>query len=195
MSWQIDPFGHSKEMASLFAQMGFDAHMANRGAPKQEFIWRGSKDLGSKSDIFTTVMHNFYDPPNGFNFENGNDLTDANKAKKAADFVKVAQDFNRGYGNTNHVLIPMGTDFQYQHAERWFSNMDKLIQEITATHKDIDIFYSTPNCYIHDVNLLNRTFSQRDSDYLNYWVGYYSNRPDLKRQDRVNNNYLQVKFF
>jgi lysosomal alpha-mannosidase len=140
-------------------------------------------------------MHVFYTPPNGFNFENDNDLTDANKAKKVADFVKVAQDFNRGYSNTNHVLIPMGTDFQYQHAERWYSNMDKLIEEITATHKDIDIFYSTPNCYIHDINLLNRTFNRRDSDYLSYWVGYYSNRPTLKRQDRVNNNYLQVILF
>jgi lysosomal alpha-mannosidase len=70
--------------------------------------------------------------------------------------------------------------------------MDKLIEEITATHKDVDIFYSTPNCYIHEVNNLNKTYSQRDVDYLNYWVGYYSNRPTLKRQDRVNNNYLQV---
>jgi lysosomal alpha-mannosidase len=179
-------------MASLYAQMAFDAHVVNRGAQKGEFIWKGSKDLGSKSEIFTTVLHNHYSAPNGFNFDNGNDLTDANKAAKAAEFVRVAQNWNRDYGNTNQVLMTMGDDFQYKHAERWFSNMDKLIKEITATHKDIDIFYSTPNCYIREVNNLNKTYSQRDVDYLNYWVGYYSNRPTLKRQDRVNNNYLQV---
>jgi hypothetical protein len=89
-------------------------------------------------------LHNHYDPPNGFNFENGNDLIDANKAAKAAQFVKIAQDWNRDYGNTNQVLMPMGTDFQYQHSERWSISMDKLIKEITATHKDIDIFDTKP---------------------------------------------------
>jgi lysosomal alpha-mannosidase len=194
-SWQIDPFGHSKEMASLYAQMGFDGHIVNRGVPKEEFLWKDSEDLHSKSAIFTTVLHNHYDPPEGFNFEYVNDITEGNKANKSIEFVKIAQNWNQNYGNTNHVLMPMGSDFQYQNAEHWFSNLDKLIEEILATREEVDIFYSTPNCYIHDINLLNRTFNQRDSDYLNYWVGYYSNRPTLKRQDRVNNNYLQVILF
>jgi lysosomal alpha-mannosidase len=72
VSWQIDPSGASKEMASLFAQMGFDAHVVNRAInPKGEFIWRGSHDLGEKSDIFSTTLHDHYTAPNGFDFENG----------------------------------------------------------------------------------------------------------------------------
>jgi lysosomal alpha-mannosidase len=72
VSWQIDSFGASKEMASLYAQMGFDGHVVNRGVePKGEFIWRGSHDLGDKSQIFTTVLHDYYKPPNGFDFEYG----------------------------------------------------------------------------------------------------------------------------
>jgi lysosomal alpha-mannosidase len=72
VSWQVDPFGASKEMASLYAQMGFDGHFTNRGIkPKGEFIWRGSHDLGEKSEIFTTVLHNAFASPSGFDFENG----------------------------------------------------------------------------------------------------------------------------
>jgi len=190
ISWQIDPFGHSKEMASLYAQMGFDGHVVNRGVPHGEFIWKGSKDLGS--GIFSTVLHAHYDAPKGFKFNSSNGLTDQNKAQKSDEFIKIAQNWNKDYGNTNHVLMPMGGDFQYQESELWFSNMDKLIKEINATHPDIDIFYSTPNCYIYEVNRLNKTYETREVDYLNYWVGYYTSSPALKRYDRVNNNFLQV---
>jgi lysosomal alpha-mannosidase len=72
VSWQIDPSGASKEMASLYAQMGFNAHVVNRAIdPKGEFIWRGSHDLGEKSDIFATTLHDHYYPPKGFIFEDG----------------------------------------------------------------------------------------------------------------------------
>jgi hypothetical protein len=53
VAWQADVMGHSREFASLMAQMGFDglfvsfddeiARMRRKG---MEFIWRGSDDLG-----------------------------------------------------------------------------------------------------------------------------------------------------
>ena len=70
--------------------------------------------------------------------------------------------------------------------------MDRLITEVKKRHTDVDIFYSTPDCYVLAVNGVGKTFGERDVDYLSYWVGYYSNRPSLKYQDRITNNILQV---
>lgn len=57
VGWQIDPFGHSREMASIFAQMGYDGLFFGRldhedkrtrlATQKPEFVWHGSANLGS----------------------------------------------------------------------------------------------------------------------------------------------------
>jgi lysosomal alpha-mannosidase len=192
VSWQIDPFGASREMPSLYALMNFDAHVVNRGPePKGEYIWKASDDLNA--NIFTTVLHNHYYPPQGFNFEDvNNDLDLANRAEKANDIIKLSRDWNENYNNTNHVMITMGGDFFYRKAENWFSNMDKLIEAVKSSHSDVDIFYSTPNFYIKAVNSEDKTFTERNVDYMSYWVGYYTSRPALKYQDRITNNILQV---
>ena len=191
VSWQIDPFGASREMPSLYAQMGFDGHIFNRGPVKGEYIWKGSDDLNTK--IFTTILHNHYSAPDGFDFsQDKNAINDENSSQKADQIVKIGKEWNKVYGNHNQVLIPMGQDFQYTHAEKWYTNMDKLIRAVKARHTDVDIFYSTPNCYINAVHSMNVTYNERSVDYLTYWVGYYANRPALKYQDRRTNNILQV---
>lgn len=58
MGWQIDPFGHSREMASIFAQLGFDGILLGRidyqdkqfrlKTKTPEMIWRGSANLGKR---------------------------------------------------------------------------------------------------------------------------------------------------
>ncbi|CAH2265604.1 jg6261, partial [Pararge aegeria aegeria] len=79
VGWQIDPFGHSREFASLLAAMGYDGLFLGRidyqdkGArlsqKRMEMIWRGDDNLGNSSDLFTGVLFNTYSPPPGFCFD------------------------------------------------------------------------------------------------------------------------------
>lgn len=56
IGWQIDPFGHSSEMASIFSQLGYEAVFFARldwrdkerrkDNKALELIWQGSKSLG-----------------------------------------------------------------------------------------------------------------------------------------------------
>lgn len=78
IGWQIDPFGHSREQASLFAKMGYDGlffarldyqdkrkRLANK---TMEMIWEASANLDN-ADIFTSALYNHYSPPSGFCFD------------------------------------------------------------------------------------------------------------------------------
>jgi len=66
IGWQIDPFGHSREMANLFAQMNFDGlffarldfqdKQKRKSNKTMELIWKGSDDLGKSSDLFTGAI-------------------------------------------------------------------------------------------------------------------------------------------
>lgn len=79
VGWQIDPFGHSREMASMFARMGFDGMFFGRldyqdkitrlSKKTAEMLWHGSANLGEAADLFTGVLYNNYGPPPGFCFD------------------------------------------------------------------------------------------------------------------------------
>jgi hypothetical protein len=56
IGWQIDPFGHSREHASLFKQFGFEGLVVGRidyrdkkrrkAEKKLDFVWKSSDSLG-----------------------------------------------------------------------------------------------------------------------------------------------------
>ncbi|KAK3085464.1 hypothetical protein FSP39_003781 [Pinctada imbricata] len=210
VAWQIDPFGHSREHASLFARMGFDGLFFGRldyqdkakrmNTKTMEMIWQGSpKNLGSQSDLFTGVLFNGYNPPKGFCFDvtcrddpimDDPNLHDYNVPQKVAEFINATRTQAESYA-TKHLIMTMGSDFNYQNANMWYKNLDKLIRYVNNEQKhggNINLLYSTPSCYLYQLNKANLTWPTKQDDFFPYahiphgfWSGYFTSRPALKR--------------
>ena len=148
IAWHIDPFGHSSEQASLFSQMSFDGFFFGRidyadkkkrvDEQRMEMVWRGSKNLGEETEIFTGVLFNGYAPPPGFCFDRAchdppiqddPNLYDMNVKERVASFINETCSQAEHY-RTNHIILTMGEDFQYENAHMWYKNMDKLIRYV-----------------------------------------------------------------
>ncbi|CAF1013919.1 unnamed protein product [Didymodactylos carnosus] len=209
IGWQIDPFGHSRELASLFAQMGFDGLFFGRAdyedykqrnkTKTMEMVWKASANLDRQSWLFTGVLPNGYNPPDGFCFDLFCDeqpimddprLHDYNVPNKAVGFA------------TNHIIMTMGSDFQYENSNEWFKNLDKLIHYVNEQQvngSDVNVFYSTPSCYLYALNKAGHKWTSKIDDFFPYahhphgfWTGYFTSRAALKRFERHSNNILQA---
>lgn len=196
IGWQIDPFGHSREQASIFAQMGFDGMFLGRidyqdkllreRTRTLEFIWKSSPSLGKKSDLFTGVLPNVYWPPKGFCFDVNcfdEPITKENANRKAIQFIEIARDQQRQYG-TNHTIITMGMDFYYRNADVWYQNLDRLMSAINSMQmtQKVNIIYSTPSCYLKSLNRINRTWPIKLDDFFPYadaWNAYWTGQSTI----------------
>ncbi|KAJ8946016.1 hypothetical protein NQ318_023263 [Aromia moschata] len=214
--WQIDPFGHSREQASLFAQLGFDSIFFARldhddKTKRQEegrlnYAWQGSANLDDSiifGGIFPTSS---YSPPSGYcwDYECSDDPVnddpespDYNVKSVVEDFTKLAKQYAKYYP-TNNVLMAMGGDFQYEAAEMNFVNMDKFIKAF-EDHDEVKLLYSTPSCYVKAVHESNPKLHLKTDDFFPYsnnnnsfWTGYFTSRPNSKRFERTGHNILQA---
>ncbi|KAK2502693.1 hypothetical protein MC885_007056 [Smutsia gigantea] len=223
VAWHIDPFGHSREQASLFAQMGFDGFFfgrldyqdkkAREERLEMEQVWRAS------------VLPNIYNPPDNLcwdtlcsdkPFVDDPRSPEYNAKDLVAYFLSLATAQGQHY-RTNHTVMTMGSDFQYENANMWFKNLDKLIQLVNAEVRTpmgsqvhtspqqqangsrINVLYSTPACYLWELYKANLTWPVKEDDFFPYadgphkfWTGYFSSRPALKRYERLSYNFLQV---
>ncbi|XP_070544770.1 lysosomal alpha-mannosidase-like isoform X1 [Ptychodera flava] len=219
VAWHIDPFGHSKEQAALFAQMGFDgfyfarldyADKENRLKDKtMEELWQGSTSLGSVADLFYGALFHHYDAPEGFCFDqfcaddpiqDDPNLFDMNVDEKVKKFLKFVKD-QASHFKTNHIILTMGSDFQYENANEWYKNMDKLIKYVNAQEETsgVHVLYSTPSCYTYALNKAGVKWTTKQDDFFPYanaphsfWTGYFTSRPAIKGYVRQTNNFLQV---
>ncbi|XP_061472674.1 lysosomal alpha-mannosidase isoform X1 [Rhineura floridana] len=220
VAWHIDPFGHSREQASLFAQMGYDGFFVGRidyqdkaqreALREMEQLWRASGSLDPPvADLFTGVLPNGYNPPVSLCWDQicsdnpivDDDSDENNVESLVAYFLGTAAAQAKHY-RTNHIVMTMGSDFQYENALLWYKNMDKLIKHVNAQQLSgsrINVLYSTPSCYLWELNKANISWSVKYDDFFPYadgphqfWTGYFTSRPALKRYERLSNNFLQV---
>ncbi|XP_048333920.2 probable alpha-mannosidase At5g13980 [Ziziphus jujuba] len=229
IGWQIDPFGHSSVQAYLLgAEVGFDSFFfgridyqdrAKRKDDKTlEVIWRGSKSLGSSSQIFAGAFPENYEPPSNTNFyyevnddidsaivQDNPNLFDYNVPLRVNQFVAAAI-AQANITRTNHILWTMGTDFKYQYAESWFRQLDKFIHYVNQDGR-VNALYSTPSIYTDAKYATNERWPlKEDDDYFPYadrvnayWTGYFTSRPATKGYVRFLSGYYlaarQLEFF
>ncbi|XP_037711114.1 lysosomal alpha-mannosidase [Drosophila subpulchrella] len=218
VGWQIDPFGHSREMASIFAQMGYNGQFFARMDyldklkrllyQEMEMIWQSSEYL-KNSNIFTGMLYNHYSAPPGFCFDiNCQDAPiidgesyDNNVDQRVSDFIDYVKKMAEFYRST-HIMVPMGDDFQYEDAGVNFKNMDKLIKYVNDRQlagSQVNVFYSTPSCYLYELHQLHQTWPNKTEDFFpyssdshSYWTGYFTSRPTQKRFHRDGNHFFQT---
>uniref|UniRef100_A0A4W5KMX2 Alpha-mannosidase n=1 Tax=Hucho hucho TaxID=62062 RepID=A0A4W5KMX2_9TELE len=221
VAWHIDPFGHAREHASMFAQMGYDGFFFGRldyqdrnrrmVAREQEMLWRASESLTPPmADLFTGILPNGYNPPEGFCWDQScddppirddPDLEDYNVDDVVTRFLSIAHAQALVY-KTNHIIMTMGSDFQYENANLWYKNLDKLIRYVNqkqSNGSEVNVLYSTPSCYLQELHRANLTWPLKGDDFFPYadsahdfWTGYFTSRPALKRYERISNGYLQT---
>ncbi|XP_044269402.1 lysosomal alpha-mannosidase-like isoform X2 [Tribolium madens] len=213
IGWQIDPFGHSREHASIMKQLGFEGLVIGRldyrdkDKRKQEknldFMWN-TNDNFDDAQIFTTMFPDFYVSESGFCFDvtcyDTTNITDDNIDDKVKEFTGRLDTYKEYY-QTKNILLPMGGDFTFQKAEINFASIDKLIEGF-KNHEKYNVIYSTPSCYIKAVkdevkknNIILKVksddFFPYASDSHSFWTGYFTSRPASKRFERIGNNILQ----
>uniref|UniRef100_A0A1I7TIL4 Alpha-mannosidase n=1 Tax=Caenorhabditis tropicalis TaxID=1561998 RepID=A0A1I7TIL4_9PELO len=215
--WQIDPFGHSREMANIYAQMGYSSlHFARIHYLEKElrlknktleFNWSGSDDLGT--EIFTRAFFNDnYGPPEGFCWDSlceddpimDNPNIEGNNVNEKVDAFVTHVKEQAAHESTNQVMLLMGSDFQYTNANSWYVNLDKLIKYVNADpSKKVKVIYSTPACYTQAVQDKSPKLTSKHDDFFpyasgrhSYWTGYFTSRPAFKGMIRQASSMLQL---
>ena len=148
-TWQIDPFGHSNTEAWLLGEeAGFESlfwgrtdyqDLDYRKSPQgqannqwPEWVWQGSQSLGKSAELFAgELTTGGYGAPIGWDNDGGaiqdNPSRHDYNLDSAVDAFIMSAINLQNKTKLNHQMWPCGSDFQYQNADHWFHNLDKII--------------------------------------------------------------------
>lgn len=218
VGWQVDPFGHSREQGSIFAQFGYDGLFIGRDdileelfrayTKTREMIWKSSPSLGKSSDIFNGLLPIGYATYPFLCFDqkctddpiiDNKESDEYNVELKVDEFLTFAE-WEAGQFRTKNLVMTFGGDFQFSNARKNFKNLDKLIYYVNQRSNltKVNVFYSTPSCYLYALYKSNITWPVKEDDFFpyahrshSYWTGFYTSRAGLKDFVRRSNNFLQ----
>lgn len=78
-------------------------------------------------------------------------------------------------------------------------SLNRYTNQRQADGLKVNLFYSTPSCYLKSLYDAGITWPTKSDDFFPYasdphayWTGYFTSRPTIKRMERVGNQYLQV---
>uniref|UniRef100_A0A2K5F6A0 Alpha-mannosidase n=1 Tax=Aotus nancymaae TaxID=37293 RepID=A0A2K5F6A0_AOTNA len=151
-------------------QMGFDGFFFGRldyqdkwvrmQKLEMEQVWRGSASLKPPTaDLFTGVLPNGYNPPRNLCWDVlcvdppvvEDPQSPEYNVKELVDYFLNVATAQKRYYLTNHI-----------NANMWFKNLDKLIRckcfrSQQAKGSSVHVLYSTPACYLWELNKANLT--------------------------------------
>ena len=77
--------------------------------------------------------------------------------------------------------------------------MDKMIKYANARNSGVQLFYSTPSCYVKALNEAGRIWPTKTDDFFPYssdphayWTGFFTSRAAFKGTLRKSSTFLQV---
>ncbi|KAJ2829462.1 mannosyl-oligosaccharide 1,3-1,6-alpha-mannosidase activity protein [Coemansia sp. 'formosensis'] len=197
IGWQIDNFGHINTMPYLLGNTGYSSMVMGRMAYRQlrdfaessslQFLWQ--RDSATPALLTHFLSVHYAAPSPRFDFDN---TERCNPAELLEELGAFARSQVRQYPDHGHILVMMGDDFRYVHAQRGFSCLDQIIDlsETRSAEDGISVRYSTPGEYFATVRPhldmaslrlhSDDFYPYQDKPYEQYWSGVLATRADLK---------------
>lgn len=75
----------------------------------------------------------------------------------------------------------------------------RYVNDRQSMGSQVNVFYSTPSCYLYELHQLKQTWPNKTEDFFpyssdshSYWTGYFTSRPTQKRFHRDGNHFFQT---